>query len=395
MRGNRTGRQGTLNVHGTLHQQVEWRSLAGLTSIAAEWASLAQRALEPNVFYEPAFALAAAPAFGMGVGAGLVWSRSVPRRLIGFFPARIERFRYGLPLSILIGWTHPYAPLGTPLVDRVAAEGVISTWFSHIAGNAQLPKLVLLPYLPTEGPLATALARQLSRPAIAFFDRHARALLAPAGDRSLYLDQAVHGKKRKELRRQRNRLAEMGHLVSAADSSPSSISVALEDFLALEAAGWKGRARSAARCREEIADFVARAVNVLAQERKAEVVRLCLDGRAIAALVLLRSGDTGWCWKITYDEAYARFSPGVQVLLDTTERLLADERVRCVDSCATTDHPMIDHVWRERLHLADCLFAVIPAAARAFALASVCEAARRTLVGGGKRLLKFASSSRN
>jgi hypothetical protein len=42
----------------------EWCSVAALGPIAAEWRALAARALEPNVFYEPAFTLAAAPVFG-------------------------------------------------------------------------------------------------------------------------------------------------------------------------------------------------------------------------------------------------------------------------------------------------------------------------------------------
>src|SRR5580700_7246822 len=36
--------------------RVEWRSLLELQSIEAEWRELAARALEPNIFYEPAFA---------------------------------------------------------------------------------------------------------------------------------------------------------------------------------------------------------------------------------------------------------------------------------------------------------------------------------------------------
>ena len=45
------------------------------------------------------------------------------------------------------------------------------------------------------------------------------------------------------------------------------------------------------------------------------------------------SGDTAWCWKIGYNEAHACASPG---------------------------HPMIDHVWRERLALSDRLIALRP-----------------------------------
>ncbi|MGC2125719.1 MAG: hypothetical protein WA652_22985, partial [Xanthobacteraceae bacterium] len=103
---------------------VEWRWLADLLPIADAWRDLAARALEPNVFYEPGFALAAASVFGNDVGAALVWSGTSPRQLLGFFPARLSERRYGLRLPVLIGWTHPYAPLGTPLIERDAAEPV-------------------------------------------------------------------------------------------------------------------------------------------------------------------------------------------------------------------------------------------------------------------------------
>jgi len=371
-----------------VHPQVEWRPLASLSSMAAEWASLGRRALEANVFYEPAFALPAGPVFGSHVGALLIWSQSNPRQVVGFFPARIERFRYGLPLPVLVGWTHAYAPLGTPLVDAVCAEEVISAWLDHIAANPEFPKLILLPYLAMEGATAVALARVLARRGcgLALFEAHARALLAPGGERTSYLERAIGPKKRKELRRQRKRLTETGHLVSTADAELPDITAALDDFLALEAASWKGRTGTAARCREELAGFLAQAVTGLAQQGNAAIVRLCLDHRAIAALVILRSSRTAWSWKIAHDETFARYSPGVQVLLDATERLLADGGIHRVDSCATANHPMIDHIWRERLSLANCLFAAAPAGAKAFALARGCESARRTLINGAKNL---------
>src|SRR6202166_2626373 len=152
---------------------VEWRTLAELESIRVEWRALAARALEPNVFYEPAFALAAAGVFDRDAGAVLVWSGTSPRRLLGLFPARIEPRRYGLKLPVLVGWTHPYAPLGTPLVEREAAEPVIAAWLAHLADDLELPGLVLLPFLPTDGPFATALdaiVRRAQMPVVDFND---------------------------------------------------------------------------------------------------------------------------------------------------------------------------------------------------------------------------------
>ena len=45
----------------------------------------------------------------------------------------------------------------------------------------------------------------------------------------------------------------------------------------------------------------------------------------------------------------------MQFLLDVTQALLEDVSVARADSCATADHPMIDHIWRERLVLSDQL----------------------------------------
>jgi CelD/BcsL family acetyltransferase involved in cellulose biosynthesis len=372
--------------------RVEWRPLAGLGQIAAEWQSLAARALEPNVFLEPAFALAAAPVLGRDVGAGLVWSRPSPARLMGFFPARVERRRYGIALPVLVGWTHPYAPLGTPLIDRDAGAAVMSAWLDHLASRPDLPQLLLLPYLPVAGPLAEAFAAALARRSgkCISLSGHQRALLAPAGTRAHYLDHAVGAKKRKELRRQRKRLAEAGTLKSSSTREPAAMTAALGDFLALEAAGWKGRAGTAARADERIRTFMENTVTGLARDGKARIDRLLAGDRPIAAIVTLHSGSAAWCWKIAYDEGYARFSPGVQLLHEVTQALLDDPDVECADSCATADHPMIDHIWRERLGLADRLVRLGPQRRLGFMVACTLERLRRTAIAGLKGLRDLA-----
>jgi CelD/BcsL family acetyltransferase involved in cellulose biosynthesis len=378
-------------VHGTIESlfRVEWRPLAELAPIAAEWHALAGRALEPNVFYEPSFALAAQPVFGRDVGAGLVWSRASEPRLLGLFPGRIDRRRYGVPLPVLVGWTHPYGPFGAPLVDRDRAEAVIAAWFEHVANDPQLPNLLLVPYCPLDGPLGRALdavvARRHGRSVS--FARHARALLAPASAaRADYLVRSIGTKKRGELRRQRRRLGDSGVVMSSSVGEAAAMAHALDDFFAIEAGGWKGRAGTAARSDADVRKFMQAAVTALADEGKARIDRLFVDARAIAAMVMLKSGTTVWGWKIAYDESFARFSPGVQVLVDVTERLLEDATVVRADSCATPDHPMIDHIWRERLELADRLIRIGPDKAATFALACALEASRRAAITGAKKL---------
>jgi CelD/BcsL family acetyltransferase involved in cellulose biosynthesis len=360
---------------------TEWRPLAGLVAVGDDWRALCERAAEPNVFYEPAFALAAAPAFGADASAVLVWSQA-PRRLLGLFPLRLVPRRYGINLPLLVGWTHPYAPLGTPLIDQDAVAPVLSALFEHVASADALPARILLPFLVDDGPIVRALDDVLARRrgVQAKFGRHTRALLLPQRDG---VDQDISKRKRKELARQRRRLSDIGEAAFECVSVPAAMGPALDDFLVLEASGWKGAARTAALNHVAIHRFMANAVTGLAAEGKASVVRLLLDGRSLACGLMLRSGDGEWFWKIAYDENFARFSPGALLTLDLTQTL-SESNFAFVDSCAAADHPMIGHFWRGRRPISDRLIALDPGPS--FALACRLESLRRRAVATAKRM---------
>ena len=151
------------------------------------------------MFYDPAFALAAAPVFGKGCGAVLVWTKG--GTLLGLFPARLTGLRQGA-LPTLAGWTHPYAPLGVPLVDRDEAPAVIAAWLEHLAHDPATPALLLLPMVPETGAFARALETVLSYHDLphAAFGQHRRAMLKRGNNQD---DQTVSPRRRKELQRQR------------------------------------------------------------------------------------------------------------------------------------------------------------------------------------------------
>jgi CelD/BcsL family acetyltransferase involved in cellulose biosynthesis len=355
--------------------RAEWCGLADLAPLADEIRALAARAAEPNVFYEPAFMLAAAPVFGSDAGAVLV--RSAAGRLTGLFPARIERPQGGL-VPMLCGFTHPFAPLGVPLIDRDDTEAVVGAWLDRLAGDRAMPALLLMPFIPEQGAFARTLDAVLSRTrrANAAFGQHQRALLDPGTERDGYLERAVSAGRRKEMRRLRRRMEEFGPVTFDTMTNPDGIAAALQDFLVLEASGWKGAAGTAIVDEPAIKTFVQTAVSSLAADGHARIDRMLLDGKPIAATVTLQSSDTAWCWKIGYNEGMARFSPGVQLICELTEQLAADRRVARTDSCATADHPMINHLWRERLLLSDRLIALKPSA-MPFSLGRGMESLRR------------------
>jgi hypothetical protein len=367
---------------------AEWHPLVRLAPLADEWRALADRALEPNVFYHPAFGLPAEIAFGHGVGAVLVWTDTAAPKLTGLFPARVANWRGGFALPVTLGWTHPYAPLGTPLVDRDHAAATIAAWLDCVAREPSLPDCVLLPVLPSEGPFASALASVLaSRGAsIDRFASHRRAMLAPGEDRDRYLDRALPSRKRKELSRQRRRLSGAGKIKMDVACEPADVAAALEVFMQLEQRGWKGRGGTAAMQAPSVRQFMQRAMAGLAARGQARIARLEAGGRCVAAGILLQSGSTGWFWKVAYDEDAARASPGVQLALDLTRAALDDATLLHVDSCATAGHPMIDHLWRERLPIADHLFAVDASSAARFALTRAAETLRRGVLDAARAM---------
>jgi hypothetical protein len=74
----------------------------------------------------------------------------------------------------------------------------------------------------------------------------------------------------------------------------------------------------------------------------------------------------------------------VLLTLALTENLLDDAELACADSCATADHPMIDHIWRERLPLCDLMVALRPQAP--FWAAERLESLRNAAIAAAKQL---------
>jgi hypothetical protein len=179
-------------------------------------------------------------------------------------------------------------------------------------------------------------------------------------------------------------LADQADVTLDRASTADEIGAALDDFMMLESRGWKGRAGTAAAQQSDVQAFVHNAVRSLGAAGQVQIDRLQLAGRTIAASILLRSGPSAWFWKITYDEEVARASPGVQLTHELTHALLADRTIGRTDSCATADHPMIDHLWRDRLELGDQLISVAGEPKGRFMLACRLEDVRRRVIGAAK-----------
>src|SRR5690606_23182833 len=175
------------------------------------------------------------------------------RQLAGVLPIRRERSYYGRPLPHWRNWLHTNAFLGVPLVAPGFEQAFwreLLAWCDAHAGSAMFLHLAEMPlHDPLFGALRDVLAEQ-RRPS-ALVHRYERALLRSGLSPQEYYEQNINKKRRKELSRRHKRLAERGDPVIEDRSDAAGIDAWLDEFLALEHAGWKGEAGSALASRPE------------------------------------------------------------------------------------------------------------------------------------------------
>lgn len=314
--------------------------------LAAEWAALAASAAEPNPFAERWYIEAAAHVLEKAdVRLAVVRDTG----LLGLIPLVWQRGYAGLPLVHVQNWLNHNAFLGTPLMRKGQERPFWTILLAALDQRASGALFLHIAGLDIEG----AVARGLSTACADIGRHHAcvhqeeRALLQQGLSADAYLETHMRGKKRKELRRQQNRLSELGALAFERSDGSAGLAHWIDEFLALERRGWKGANGSALDCADGTRNLFRSALHGAAAEGKLELLALRLDGCAIAMLVTFLTPPGAFSFKTAFDEDYARFSPGVLLQIHNLALLDRAEIAWC-DSCAAQDHPMIDSIWAGR-----------------------------------------------
>lgn len=362
---------------------VEIVTPSRFSQLADDWTALVGRAVAGNVSMHPAVVTAVAAA-GADVRILLAWAGEggEGRRLLGVWVLAVGRLYRRLPTRTLVSPVHSKLILGGPVIDREAVEKVLRVMFDALARDRSMPGLLQLQELPGQGPIWEALRRVLRerRSAVAILRRLTRPMLSSGADPEAYLRGALSQKRRAELRRCRRRLAEQGGLEVTSHRGTVEVRQAFEEFLALEASGWKGRARTALAQRgaTTLAMF-RRIIEGLSRDGLVKIMALRLSGRAVAMEVTLRCGGVGHTWKSAYDESLRSFGPGLLLMEDMTRAMLADRDLRHVDMSNNRDSISLGGVgafWPERHDVVDLLVDVRARASLDVALASLASRLR-------------------
>src|SRR6266849_10344031 len=266
--------------------------LAPLGDIAAsQWRRLAERAVEPNGYYLPDWELAV-NAFARGrtgVSALGAWAdapavQDGTTSLIGLVPVISLWCAYKIPLPALVS-ADPYGTLATPLIDRDMANDAVAVLMLE-ARKAGAHALILRD-VSLDGAAMKVFTELLQRDGMRpkLLQSHVRACLDATQDADELLRDALGAKKLKELRRQRNRLAEHGAIRFDVAHRPDDVALALETFLRLEASGWKARRGTGLLQDDGDASFIRRAAPALAEMGQCEMITLRAGETPVAAAI--------------------------------------------------------------------------------------------------------------
>ena len=308
-----------------------------LEAVIPAWEALAREALEPNPFYEHWMLLPALEAFAAGheVRVLLAWEGGA---LAGLFPfRRIARFK-GLPAAALTSWRHPHCLLGTPLVRARGARACLEALLDFADAS-----LVEFSYVPAGEPFCRAFGEVVAARAL-------RMVVSRSYERGLLRKQraTISGQLRRQLARNERRLGACGRLAHVELGPHDDVARWIQDFLRLEASGWKGRAGGAMACAETNQVYFTRILEAAFRRGRLLGCGLDLDGRAIARRVSFTAAEGAYAFKTAYDERFARFSPGAMLEADNVRQLDAAPGLEWMDSFTDDANLALERMWPGR-----------------------------------------------
>lgn len=330
---------------------------------AERWADLVDRALEPNPFLSPAYLLTASRWLARTAGIVLV---VVERddRMIALLPlSRGGRF-HGTPLRCATtagAFLKDDSPLCAPLVDAEHAATALDHLLRFLADRRNgFPPLVELTLLPGDGPLHDALHDACRRARVTLLERSRfeRAVL----DRSSAAPpprEALSPSKRKQVERLTRRLEEAtGATLRWEDRGEDP--QAFQDFVALEAAGWKGdagRDGGALQVTPGAVEWFTDVTDGLRARRSLHLLTLVAGDDVVYMSLQFAAAGSLFSLMDTYDERFARFSPGVIGRVMEQEHVLERTTADRFDPCMHPKNAGPTALYRDRRPLVGVVLA--------------------------------------
>ncbi len=308
----------------------------------AQWDELAANSWVSNPFYARDYIQAGLNTIDRDTGLQAVTIRDAQDgRLLGLFPFRVRRF----PVPRALGATNLYQFCGQPLVHRDHAHDVLDAWIEAL-GNRRIPRRWSFPHLDLSSPFAKRLEHIGMVGALACLPlvNYRRAQLTRASDSfRAHVEETLSKSRAKDIQRTLRRLKELGEVRFERATTAKLVADRIEQFLAIEHAGWKGAAGTSFLANPEHADFARQAFG--SGSSLASVDSLLLDGEPIALSINIRSGATIFTPKCAYNESFRKYSPGLVLEYLVVEAFYSSVDCTDMDAATTTDNHVVEGLW--------------------------------------------------
>lgn len=312
---------------------------------AGQWDALADAALDDNPFFARSIIMAGIDALREGNGIeALAFRLHRDGRLVGLFPFRRERFGRFLPLGDARMALNLYQPGGTPLIHADHAHAVVEAWLDLVETARNLPARWAFPHVELDGAFASLFRQHAGQRGFAVhgIETYKRPVLTRHPDGFEAHVETIIGKKRaKDIKRNLRRLGEMGTVRFERASDPQKVAERVEQFLAIEQAGWKGKKGTAFLSDPDHARFARLAYG----DAPAIVDTLLLDETPIAVSINLGAGTTLFTPKCAFDETFRKFGPGLLLEYLVIETFYAEDGFSTMNAATTVDGHVISGFW--------------------------------------------------
>lgn len=337
-------------------------TLASLGREAAAWDDLSARAGDAHPFFGR-HVMQAHLASGLASSDLRVVVVRGPERLEAVLPFRRSYDICGLGRSVLLPFVSPFITASAPLVaegpDRPAIlAALVEGLAAASGGRAWRWPLLSVEAAPGQDLLAAMAEAGWDLGEVA---RFARPVLHRRADHAAFLAGHPHPSRLKDLRRRQRRLAEGGVVSLETVTQGPALARAVEIFLDVEAAGWKGTAGSAMACRTAHAAFARAVFRAEGGPVGIRADTLSRDGTTLAVSLALVAGGTAYLLKTAYDETARAFAPGLVLEAEIVRALHADGFADRLDS-ATLAGSALESLYRERDTVAEVI--AVPDGAR-------------------------------
>lgn len=264
------------------------------------------------------------------------------------FPATSSKIGIGSQVAWRT-WSHPFAPLGVPSFDKVDLE-IISNFIQLVEKYQDSgSRLFWFPDIPKEGEFSRYLSQVCSETGlpIASVDSGSRGILRSFQSDGKTLP-GVKSKKIRQLNRQLRRLGEMGDLKFEIVHQVPDIMLRFEEFLLLEARGWKGQNGTTLYALKHTAAFSRQSVTSMADQGQCSILSLRLADVAIAGLVVFHKNGTYYPWKIAHNPDFEKYSPGTLLFWKASHYFASQDDFKIADSLAAPNSALVNPLWKNR-----------------------------------------------